>query len=297
MAGRGGVKVSDAGMEKCVDCKKDLNTNKTRSISCDFCHNWYCFSCSKIKTSLFTELSKVTDMSLIWNCPHCRIALPGIKDLITRVLSLEAKVESLSKQKEKEPSVDLNAASVKEIFRQQKQEEEDIESRKLNLVVHSFKESKKASQDERKADDTQNLNNLINDTLSSDVEVENVIRLGKPRDDNKPRPLRFTVRNFEAKRKVLNEAKVLKNHTRFSCVYLTPDLTANQRHDAFKLREEKRRREKNGERNLIIRRGKIITKTVNNDHTYGRDEGEGRVERRGSDSQALDRRGQGSNFH
>ena len=77
------------------------------------------------------------------------------------------------------------------------------------------------------------------DNLHLVVEVESVVRLGtSARDRHSPRPVRFTVRDFETKRKVLNASKRLKNHEDYSNVYFSPDLTKNQSKAAFELRRK-----------------------------------------------------------
>jgi hypothetical protein len=59
---------------------------------------------------------------------------------------------------------------------------------------------------------------------------------------------------------------------------VTPDLTKNQRKLAFELRQERRKRENEGETGLVIRRGKIVKTVVNNglDHSYTSFQGRGR---------------------
>ena len=45
----------------------------------------------------------------------------------------------------------------------------------------------------------------------------------------------------------------------FNNIYFTPDLTEKQTDEAFKLRQEKRHRMTDlGERNMVIRRGKLV---------------------------------------
>lgn len=111
---------------------------------------------------------------------------------------------------------------------------------------------------------------ILNDVLHCNVQIDDCQRLGRLFEGrNKSRPFRFTVKDFESKHKILDCAKRLKNHETYSRVYLTPDLTKNQREQAFNLREEKRRRTREGEQNLIIRRGKIIkAPDQQNDHNY-----------------------------
>ena len=55
----------------------------------------------------------------------------------------------------------------------------------------------------------------------------------------------------------------------YSNIYFTPDLTKNQRKQAYELRVERRLRENNGERDLKISRGKIVTvgKETNKDES------------------------------
>ena len=112
----------------------------------------------------------------------------------------------------------------------------------------------------------------ITDTLNVNVEIENVFRLGAaPRERDKSRPVRFTVKDLECKRRVLDSTKNLKNVVGYSNVYFTPDLTRNQRKIAFELRQGKRRRIAAGEKDLVIRRGKIIMqkpKPQGEDHNY-----------------------------
>ena len=80
----------------------------------------------------------------------------------------------------------------------------------------------------------------VQSVLSADlhlgVEVESVVRLGTlARDSHRPRPVRFTVRDFETKRKVLNAAIRLINHGDYSYVYWSPDITKNQKKTSFGL--------------------------------------------------------------
>ena len=68
-----------------------------------------------------------------------------------------------------------------------------------------------------------------------------MFRLGAaPRDRDKSRPVRFTVKDLDSKKRVLDSTKNLKNVVGYSNVYFTPDLTRNQRKIAFELRQEKK---------------------------------------------------------
>ena len=213
---------------------------------------------------IFNEIGK--EDNILWTCRHCRIALPGINSMMTQFRNLEAKVDEI----EKKVSGSLDSGSrdivksdkelIREVIREEKEEEAEIEARKLNVIIYSFPESEKNTMEDRRNDYLEKVQSVLTDNLHLGVEVESVVRLGtSARDRNRPRPVRFTVRDFETKRKVLNASKRLKNHENYSNVYFSPDLTRNQRKAAFELREERRRRLAQGEENLIIRRGRIIT--------------------------------------
>ena len=75
------------------------------------------------------------------------------------------------------------------------------------------------------------------------------------------RPIRFTVSQFDHKRQILKANNLLRKSEDvvYSNIYFTPDLTKNQRKQAYELRVERRTRENNGETDLKISRGKIVT--------------------------------------
>lgn len=278
-------------INRCTDCKTDLNS-KCKSIACDFCNSWYCVACSKLKLSIFEEIGKLPNV--LWTCNHCTIALPGLKNILNKLSSFESRFEKLEEQIQKSapsgPST-VNRESepresepnIREIIHNELQEEREIEKRKYNVLVHGLPESTKESMESKKDDDSNRIMSILNDELHTDVEIFETQRLGILFDGRlKVRPVRFVVRDFEAKRKVLDAARRLKGHQSHSRLFFTPDLTRIQREDAFKLREEKRRREKEGENDLIIRMGRIVKASDQRpiggtrfEHSYGRTQHQG----------------------
>ena len=255
----------------CTDCKLDLNSGKTKFIKCDFCKNQYCFKCSKLKQTLFNEIGK--EESILWTCSHCRIAMPGVNQMMTSIRNLEMKVGEIQNQIKNQtelPKTDKDL--IRQVIREEKEEEVEIEQRKFNIIVHKLPESKQGTVEDRKKDDSETVQSLISEALHVDVEVENAFRLGHfNREDQRTRPVRFSVHDMDGKRKVLNASKNLKNVEGYSNIYFTPYLTRSQREIAFKLREERRRRIGAGEKNLVIRRGKIIEQAPRQqtgDHIY-----------------------------
>ena len=258
------------GKISCTDCKVDLTTGK-KSIKCGFCKNQYCCKCSKLKQTLFNEIGR--EDSILWTCTHCRIAMPGVNQMMSSIKSLELKVGEIQAQIQNQselPKTDKDL--IRQVIREEKEEERESELRKLNIVVHQLPESKLGTLEDRKRDDLDTLQSLVTDALHIDVDIENVFRLGTfSRDGQRTRPVKFTVQNVEDKRRVLGASKNLKNVPGYSNIYFTPDLTRGQRQTAFELRQERRRRIEAGEENLVIRRGKIIKQAPRQktgDHTY-----------------------------
>ena len=87
------------------------------------------------------------------------------------------------------------------------------------------------------------------------------VREMKGKGQTKTRPIHFTVGVFDHKRQILTANKMLRRSEDFvyNNIYFTPDLTKNQRKQAYELRVERRSRASKGEINLKISRGKIVT--------------------------------------
>ena len=199
--------------------------------------------------------------------------MPGVNQMMSSIKSLELKVGEIQAQiqnRSELPKTDKDL--IRQVIREEKEEERESELRKLNIVVHQLPESKLGTLEDRKRDDLDTLQSLVTDALHIDVDIENVFRLGTfSRDGQRTRPVKFTVQNVEDKRRVLGASKNLKNVPGYSYIYFTPDLTRSQRQTAFELRQERRRRIEAGEENLVIRRGKIIKQAPRQqtgDHTY-----------------------------
>lgn len=81
----------------------------------------------------------------------------------------------------------------------------------MNVVVYWLPENTNPNNEEWKEEDIREVDFIINNTLNLKVTVDNVFRLGKFVPNNsRPRPVGFTVKDFEAKRQALNAASRLK---------------------------------------------------------------------------------------
>ena len=76
---------------------------------------------------------------------------------------------------------------------------------------------------------------------------------------DKIRPLRVCLDNEVTKRKILSRSSQLKSSADWENVYINPDMTLAE-HNANKLlRQELKERRNRGEKNLVIRRNKIVS--------------------------------------
>ena len=144
----------------------------------------------------------------------------------------------------------------------------EIEGRRLNLMVFNLPESKMEDVKDRQLEDAEFLQNLLEQNMNldlSDLEVVKPVKVGRRELVNgevkKVRPMRITVKDFSAKRNILKANTCLRESKDeiFSKIYFTPDLTKNQREEAYKLRQLKRYRTNVlHEKNLKISRGQIV---------------------------------------
>ena len=125
----------------------------------------------------------------------------------------------------------------------------------------NLKESTQTEFEERKKEDLAATKNLLGKlvTLESDDLVEPV-RLGKV-GGNRPRMLRVTVKSEEKKKEIIRKAPELNKGVTINDkrICVNSDYTQKQREKNKELRAEKQKRMNEGEENLVIRNGKIVS--------------------------------------
>jgi len=134
------------------------------------------------------------------------------------------------------------------------------ERRKLNLVIYGIPETTATSAPERQQADLNSFNELVDSEFKiNNFEISKCVRLGKPKND-KPRPLLVTIPDNTIRRQILRNAKNLRNSNTHKRVFISPDLTPQEREANKQLRQELKRRKDAGDTNLIIKNGKIVSK-------------------------------------
>ena len=142
------------------------------------------------------------------------------------------------------------ATAVKQVS----QEMNEIQRRKLQLVISNLQETGSVEADKRLVQE-------VFDILDVYPEITDVMRLGKP-SNNKQRLLRVSLGNMADKRNVLARATRLRNvpnDHKFAYVYVKPNLTPQQQETSKNLHLQlKAVRLKHPNTNYKISRGQIV---------------------------------------
>lgn len=126
-------------------------------------------------------------------------------------------------------------------------EQQDRESRKLNVVCFGLNESVGDSPETRKADDKDRIEEVVHNVMSlQDVQTSELIRLGRYEEGrSRPRPIKFTVESVAIKQKIIEKSRTLVKDSRLEIcrnLFFQSDLTKKQREEEYKRRVERRSR-------------------------------------------------------
>lgn len=218
------------------------------------------------------ELQKKEMGGSFWICPSCRAFSVKItakyKELDTKVTKIEKQVTELQKTTEslvtekatmndKLEKVEKATSELKEGAKSDNEaaarlvltELREQESRKDNIIIQNVAESTKKDFEERKSDDREKIVELatVLEVDLSEVKIKFIKRLGK-KDDNTVRPLLVGFRCNVDRENLLEKAKNLRKmrDTEWYEVYISPDLTHQQRKEDERLKQESEK--KNAER-------------------------------------------------
>jgi len=127
----------------------------------------------------------------------------------------------------------------------------DRERRRSNLIVYNLAESESQS-------DESILLELCSSVFNLNVALTKTIRLGR-RNDSKPRPVLACFADVNIRNAILSFSGKMRKYDKYKATYIVPDRTVLERQKHHKLVEELKRRRSNGEQNLVIRNGSIIS--------------------------------------
>lgn len=125
------------------------------------------------------------------------------------------------------------------------------EHKKLNLILFGIQEEQNEKKDELSTKVKQ-----ICDALEINCTFQKTHRIGQEQS-TRPRPTIVVLPDLDSKRKLLSKATKLRTLPNLSNVYISPDLTAEQRKQQKSLRDELKRLKSIGE-NVKIKDNKIV---------------------------------------
>jgi hypothetical protein len=137
----------------------------------------------------------------------------------------------------------------------------DQQARKLNLMIFNLPEATDPEQESAQ------LKTLIETKMScteEEIIIKEITRMGRVRDDDKPRFVRLKLETLAMKRKILSSATKLRQLPStdiYAKVYIKPDLTKKQQQESKNLYEAlKTKRLQDQANHYVISKGKIIIK-------------------------------------
>jgi len=188
-----------------------------------------------------------------------------VKDIEERLRAAEKSLKDISKGREKSLNEDKLHQHVQDQVKEVAAEQHEIDRRRSNIIVHNIPESSASDSADRIRHDAKMMAELCHTQFNLSVMASEMrpIRLGRKRENGKPRLLKVEMPRMELRKELLRRAKELRksDHDIFKYVYICPDLTPKQREAGMKLVQELEKRKEDGEADLIIRRGKIVKKS------------------------------------
>ena len=254
-------------------------------MQCERCDVWLCTECLKMDDALYESINKRPDMH--WYCKDCeRKAVEAVKtdksiekrcdqyfetvkikmekleealllkadkveidNIDSKVQALECRINGISS--------DTSKLAKRQIL--QESEAGEINKRKKNLILKGIPESDVPDKDK--------VTELIELIEALNFHVDDVSkyhgRLGKIRNDGKPRFFKIECKDEDTKKIILSKAVQIRHIQTLSydknTVYISPDMTILQRERDIELRKElkdKRLQDPNG--HWIIRGLKVV---------------------------------------
>ena len=267
------IRVGLKTAELYVNCKEcgDEVFKQDNGVSCDKCFIWYHIQCVGMSAKQYECMMKDSDSSnpmFHWYCRFCKNrcmeAVAKIDLLENQTSNLASKIGVLN---DRVDALETKMSkTVKTTVTSEMDERTDIDRRKLNVMVFNLPEqasdvSKQSSwyTQEIKDADLASLNEILAHSLKTKVppqSVKNILRLG-PKKSDKIRPLKVSFQDINLKRDILGKAKLLA-HGPHKNIFISLDLTPQQREKDRELRVRLKERRDAGETDLYISKGKIV---------------------------------------
>ena len=251
----------------CGQCQEECKSGT--SVSCGFCETGFHSKCIPGMTPEFIDC--IDKMAKIFGgsaflCGICRKLATRInksmRDVEAKMERMETEMkkaelerralaEKMEKMENKSEQVNDKVAGMekemeagmekakKEFKNEMEAERKEREERSVNVVIYGLAESEEEEAERRKEDDKKKMLEMVKEIgveVKGDMEVK--FRAGKKKEDGKPRPMIVRVDDEETRQSILANARRLARKEEWKRVFVSPDLTWQQREEA---REEERK--------------------------------------------------------
>lgn len=210
-----------------------------------------CFACGcSFSTACVNLLAADTRIlrsksNLKWTCNDCSSGDSIASSLRETISKLTLKVQELS---ESILRMQDNPSHIgrDELFEEVVSECMEREKRSCNAIFFGIAETEDASVADQ-------VTPIISALSSDPGSLIKAFRLGKPRSDGKPRPIKVILKTKQNALNILKNGSKLKDNNLFSNVYIRSDKTPCQQAFERKVRSELKARTDNGENDLFIK--------------------------------------------
>ena len=289
--------INKLAVDVCGHCNKTCDADGARgeAVQCDLCEGWVHASCENISSKLYKSFSSLAKSipNMVYYCKHnkCQSRIKCIVAEYTKFsLSMSPKdtnrsVEMLSdKYASLSQSVNELSSKIDHLFTRNVNLQMEVDSalesnspttinptsvafnvvdelakrdrRKCNIVVHNLPESAPPGPDNKA--DIDSFCDLCKSTFDMDPAILKSTRLGQKVGD-KPRSLLIKLKDEMIQNQILSLAPKLRFSSTWKRIYIQPDMTPSEREAHKLLYNQLQTRRSQGESNLIIRNGKIVT--------------------------------------
>ena len=282
-----------AKLDVCQICNESVSED---CIECYWCSRWEHRACAKLKETELVVLSSGSK-NILYFCSCCLSVLPdALSSFKPNVLALEEtckklqqSVENLSSQiatlsasnknlqteientSESLNSIPTNSATVPSPSSAMSIIDElaDRDRRKKNIIVYNLPEpasNDKSDSAQNNQSDSDAFSALCSSVYNSSFTITKLLRLGK-KQPNKIRPLLICFEHEEDRVTVLSHSHQLCKKDAYKNVFISPDRTKFEREKHKNLVSGLKNRRLNGEKDLVIRNGAIVTKSAARSNT------------------------------
>ena len=279
----------------CGQCNNSVG-KKAKALQCEICEKWFHTTCEGINDKtyeLITEDSSSGTPKLHWYCT--KTCSDAVSKYIVRLSNLEEQVQKLTSRIERMEKGELSDQLVEAVKKvasecqpkqtvldnqaqgQAKEQEltekitsqgvkevQERERRKANLVWFGITENNSEDVAVRTKADKKKVEDICSDTFGEKIETVSCKRLGRRDKDVKgARPLLITLQDDTQVRKILKEARKLRDKEENNGIYVKKDSTPLERANLKRLLEIRNQRRENTKQNngteiWVIRNEEVV---------------------------------------